>query len=188
MDQSTEIFVRGMVCSRCKSIVEKGISDLGYKVSSVNLGKLSMAHPIDSVSLLAIQNFLSSNGFEIISGRKSKLITQIKKIVAEMLSEPKKVRDSLKYSALLAENLSMNYDSISRIFTESEGITLEKYIIQKRMERVKELLVSTQLTVSEITHITGYGSINHLSRQFKEVTGLPPTQFRSCYQTSSISV
>jgi AraC family transcriptional regulator len=77
----------------------------------------------------------------------------------------------------------MNYDSVSELFTQIEGITLEKYIITKRLEKVKELLVYTEFTLTEIAYITGFSSINHLSRQFKELTGFSPTHFKSIRTT-----
>jgi AraC family transcriptional regulator len=83
----------------------------------------------------------------------------------------------------LPATFNMNYDSVSELFTQIEGITLEKYIITKRLEKVKELLVYTEFTLTEIAYITGFSSINHLSRQFKELTGFSPTHFKSIRTT-----
>ena len=85
----------------------------------------------------------------------------------------------IKFSVVLSKSLGMNYDYISEIFTKLEGVTLEKYIIEKRVERVKELLAYTPLTITQIADKTGYSGVNHLSRQFKELTGLTPSHFRS---------
>lgn len=178
MEQYIDILVKGMVCDRCKSVIVNGISDLGYKVKNASLGKLSLESPIDSASLAKIGTFLHKQGFEILSDRASRLVSRVKEIINETFIE-NKYDARLKFSALLSERLNMNYDSISEAFAEVEGITIEKYIIAKRLERVKELLVYSDFTLTAIAHATGFSSINHLSRQFKELTGLPPSHFRS---------
>lgn len=178
MEQHIDILVKGMVCDRCKSVIVKGISNLGYRVKNASLGKLSLESPVDNEALARIGAFLNKQGFEILSDRTSRLVSRVKEIVNETFGE-NKYDSKLKFSALLSERLNMNYDSISEAFAEVEGITIEKYIIAKRLERVKELLVYSDFTLTGIAHVTGFSSINHLSRQFKELTGLPPSHFRS---------
>jgi AraC-like DNA-binding protein len=84
----------------------------------------------------------------------------------------------VKFSALIAERLSMNYDSVSELFSSGEGITIEKYLIHKRIEKVIEMLVYSEKSLTEISHLLGYSSINHLSKQFKEITGFTPSYYR----------
>lgn len=175
---ASEILIKGMVCDRCISVIKEGITNLGYDVDKVSLGKLKLKSDIDKVGFNQIESFLSENGFEMISNRQVRIVNQAKDLINEVFGQNVKYDSKLKFSTLLSENLHMNYDSISEWFTELEGITLEKYIIAKRLEKVKELLVYTEFTLTEIAYITGFSSINHLSRQFKELTGFSPSHFK----------
>ena len=174
----SEILIRGMVCERCISVIREGITNLGYQVDKVSLGKLALKSDISKDGFNLIEHFLSENGFEMISNRQVRIVSQAKEIISEVFGQNVKYEARLKFSSLLSEALHMNYDSISELFTELEGITLEKYIITKRLEKVKELLVYTEFTLTEIAYITGFSSINHLSRQFKELTGFSPSHFK----------
>lgn len=175
---ASEILIKGMVCERCVSVIKEGITNLGYEVNKVSLGKLSLKSDVDKDGYSRIEHFLSENGFEMISNRQVRIINQAKELINEVFGQNVKYDAKLKFSSLLSETLHMNYDSISELFTELEGITLEKYIITKRLEKVKELLVYTEFTLTEIAYITGFSSINHLSKQFKELTGFSPSHFK----------
>ncbi|MEO7991499.1 MAG: AraC family transcriptional regulator [Chryseolinea sp.] len=174
-----EILIKGMVCERCVSVIKEGITNLGYDVAKVSLGKVSINSDLDKDGLKQIAYFLSENGFELASNRYLRTVSQVKELINEVFSENLKYDSKLKFSTLLSDRLHMNYDSISELFTKMEGITLEQYIITKRLEKVKELLVYTEFTLTEIAYITGFGSLNHLSRQFKELTGFSPSHFKS---------
>jgi len=175
---ASEILIKGMVCDRCISVIKDGITALGYHVNKVSLGKLSLSDDVSKEGYDQIEMFLSENGFEMISNRQMRIVIQTKELINEVFAENVRYDSKLRFSALLSETLHMNYDSISELFTELEGITLEKHIITKRLEKVKELLVYTEFTLTEIAYITGFSSINHLSRQFKELTGLSPSHFK----------
>ncbi len=167
-----------MVCDRCISVIKEGIAALGYHVNNISLGKLSLLDDVSKEGFDQIETFLDENGFEMISNRQMRIVNQAKDLINEVFAENVRYDSKLRFSALLSETLHMNYDSISELFTELEGVTLEKYIIAKRLEKVKELLVYTEFTLTEIAYITGFSSINHLSRQFKELTGLSPSHFK----------
>ncbi len=175
---TSEISIKEMVCERCVSVIREGITNLGYEVVKVSLGKLSLRSEIDNDGYHRIELFLAANGFEMISNRQVRIVKQAKELIGEVFGQNVKYDAKPKFSSLLSEKLHMNYDSISELFTELEGITLEKYIITKRLEKVKELLVYTEFTLTEIAYITGFSSINHLSRQFKELTGFSPSHFK----------
>lgn len=175
---ASEILIRGMVCDRCISVIKEGITSLGYNVQKISLGKLLVSDDVSKEGYDRIEIFLSENGFEMISSRQMRIVNQTKQLINEVFAENVRYDSKLRFSTLLSETLHMNYDSISELFTELEGVTLEKYIITKRLEKVKELLVYTEFTLTEIAYITGFSSINHLSRQFKELTGLSPSHFK----------
>lgn len=175
---ASEISIKGMVCERCISVIKEGVTNLGYEVEKVSLGRLIIKSEIDKDENQRIEQFLTENGFEVISNRQVRIVSQAKELINEVFGQNVKYDVRLKFSSLLSETLHMNYDSISELFTELEGMTLEKYIITKRLEKVKELLVYTEFTLTEIAYITGFSSINHLSRQFKELTGFSPSHFK----------
>jgi AraC family transcriptional regulator len=180
---ATELLIKGMVCERCVSVITEGITHLSYSINKLSLGKLSLKEDLTKDDTNKIEHFLSENGFELISNRQVRIVTQAKELISEVFDQNVKYDAGLKFSGLLSGKLHMNYDSISEIFTKIEGITLEKYIITKRLEKVKELLVYTELTLTEIAYVTGFSSINHLSRQFKELTGFSPSHFKSVRST-----
>src|SRR5688572_9363066 len=176
---ASEILIKGMVCERCVSVIKEGITNLGVEIAKISLGKLSLKSDIDKEVYNNIEQFLTENGFELISNRQVRIVTHAKELINEVFGQNIKYDSKLKFSSLISETLHMNYDSISELFRQIEGITLEKYIITKRLEKVKELLVYTEFTLTEIAYITGFSSINHLSRQFKELTGFSPSHFKS---------
>lgn len=180
---ASEISIRGMVCERCIAVIKEGITNLGHEISKISLGKLSLTEELNNEESNKIESFLQSNGFELISKRQARIVNQAKELIDEVFRENVRYDSKLRFSALLSERLHLNYDSISETFSALEGITLEKYIIAKRLEKVKELLVYTEFSLTEIAYITGFSSINHLSRQFKELTGLSPTHFKTVKNT-----
>ena len=180
---ASDILIKGMVCERCVSVIKEGISNLGFEIAKISLGRLSLNTDIDKEGYSQIEHFLGENGFELISNRQVRIVNHAKELINEVFGKNVKYDAKVKFSSLISETLHMNYDSISELFTQIEGITLEKYIITKRLEKVKELVVYTELTLTEIAYITGFSSINHLSRQFKELTGFSPTHFKSIRTT-----
>ena len=179
---ASEILIKGMVCERCIAVIKEGITNLGHEVSRISLGKLSLNTDLSKDELSKIETFLRDNGFELISKKQVRIVDQAKALINEVFSENVRYDSQLRFSSLLSEKLHLNYDSISELFSKLEGITLEKYIITKRLEKVKELLVYTEFSLTEIAYITGFSSINHLSRQFKELTGLSPSHFKAVKQ------
>lgn len=180
---ASEISIRGMVCERCIAVIKEGITNLGHEISKISLGKLSLTEELNNDESNKIESFLQNNGFELISKRQARIVRQAKELIDEIFRENVRYNSKIRFSALLSERLHLNYDSISETFSALEGVTLEKYIIAKRLEKVKELLVYTEFSLTEIAYVTGFSSINHLSRQFKELTGLSPSHFKTVKDT-----
>lgn len=172
------IQIKGMVCSRCVDFIQRGFYDLSLPVMAVNLGRVSFSVSLTELQRTQVVDFLIRNGFEPMSNRNERLVMQVKKLVEEYINRSQLRNAHLRFSNLLSESLNLNYDSISKIFSDAEELTLEKYIISRRLEKVKELLVYTDKSLTEISHEFGYSSINHLSRQFKEMVGLTPSHYR----------
>ncbi len=167
-----------MVCHRCKLAVENELKKLELHSLKIELGEVVLKE--DSISKQQLQQ-LSSNldalGFELLDDKRQKLIEQIKTLIIKSVHHSSE-QPSKNYSVLIAENLHHDYSYLSKLFSETEGITIEQFIINQKIERVKELLVYDEKSLGEIAFDTGYSSVAHLSSQFKKVTGLTPTAFK----------
>lgn len=172
------ISVKGMVCDRCKRVLTDAFNKIGLEVKGISLGSIALAGTSKPGAMEIIGQTLRKNGFELLYDRKSTIASEIKCIVEEVFSKNSEDNVHVKISKLLEEKFHKSYNSISTLFSSSEGITLEKYIIDKRLEKVKELLVYTDLSLTEIAFRVGFSSVQHLSNQFKTLTGFSPSHFR----------
>ena len=167
-----------MVCNRCKMVVRSVFEKLGLQVVHTGLGEVEIAETrLDKEQLSGLSAELKTVGFELIDNKQSKLIEQIKTIIIDSVhhnDDPPKE----KYSELLSRHLHYDYSYLSHLFSQVEGITIELYIISQKIEKVKEMLVYDELSLSQIAFQMGYSSTAHLSSQFKKQTGVTPSQFR----------
>ncbi len=166
-----------MVCSRCKIVVKSELEKLGLHPISVELGEVKILEKdIDQV-IEDLQFNLQVLGFSIIDDKKSKTISEIKKLIIDLVqNKNSQIKSNL--SDYLTDKLLQDYNSLSKLFSEVEGITIEKYFINQKIEKVKELLMYDEMTLSEISFIMNYSSAAHLSNQFKKVTGFSPSYFK----------
>lgn len=171
------ISVKNMVCQRCITIVTDVFAQAGLKPVKVTLGEVDLSEKPNAAQLEEIDAQLSYHGFERINDAKVRLIEKIKTIIIQEIYASDKFRRN-NFSDLIASQLHKDYTYLSNLFSEKEGITIERYCILQRIERVKELLVYDELSLSQIAHDTGYSSVAHLSAQFKKVTGLTPGYFK----------
>lgn len=178
MEQSKAYFIKGMVCERCIGVIKTTIEGLELPLENISLGKITLSKLPSEKSLAMLKESLAELGFKLLSDKRARIVGQVKTLIQQAFAQPADQRLKVKFSTMLATSLNMNYDSISEAFSASEGLTLEHFIIGIRLEKVKELLVYTNLTLTEIAYQTGFSSITHLSRQFKELTGLAPSHFR----------
>ena len=170
-----EIIIKGMVCNHCVEAVTRVLQSAGLTPVSVTLGRAEISENLDNDALHMLDSLLENEGFARITNPGTQLIDRIKRAVIDHVRQPEECR--LNLSACLERHLGVSYDTMSRIFSSHEGRTLEKYQLAQRVEWVKELLGYGQFTVSEIADMTGYSSTAHLSRQFKSVTGMTPTEY-----------
>lgn len=167
-----------MVCSRCIKVVKEEIERLGFTVQSIELGEVVMKGETRSGDLEEIAGVLAENGFELIKDKRSELINRIKTLIIECIHHDKEKPDYVNFSDFLSSELNHDYSYLSHLFSMVEGKTIEKYMILQKIEKVKELLVYDELTLNEISYMMGYSSVAHLSRQFKNVTGLTPSHYK----------
>lgn len=179
MCQTNQLIVKGMVCQRCVSIVQKELYNLNMPVTAVTLGQVSFSTPLNAESINSLSKALEVYGFEVVDDKQSRLIKDVKAIVEEMFNSDVEVQ----FSKYISGKLLKDYDVISSSFSSCQGITLEKYIINKRIEKVKELLVYSGRSINDIAFDLAYSSVSHLSRQFKAVTGVNLSQFREMNKT-----
>lgn len=166
-----------MVCIRCKMVVRDELIKLGLHCIVVELGEAEIAEVVTHEQREEIRAALLRSGLELMDDKKSMLIQKIKQVIIEMVhysEEPIRV----KFSEYLSRQLNYDYTYLANIFSEVQGTTIEKFIITHKIERVKELLVYNELTLSEIAWQMHYSSVSHLSAQFKKVTGLTPSYFK----------
>lgn len=166
-----------MVCDRCTMAVKRELDKSKIAYRNVELGEIELAQAISAKKLQAFCVNLSRLGFELIEDRKARVISKIKTSIIGLVRNSADLQKT-KLSAYISEKLHKDFDSLSALFSDVEGITLEKYFIEQKIERVKELLVYNELTLSQIASDLGYSSVNHLSTQFKKITGLTPTHFK----------
>lgn len=171
------IYIKNMVCNRCILVVRQEVEKLGLQVEAIKLGEVTLSKKLDDQQRKQLAGVLEPLGFELIDDKKSQLIAQIKALVIQWVREQDGER-TVNLSDILADQLHQDYNYLSSLFSEVEGITIEKYHIAQKIERVKELLVYDELTLSEIAYQLGYSSVAYLSNQFKKVTGLSPSHFK----------
>jgi AraC-like DNA-binding protein len=173
-----KLFIKNMVCNRCIMAVEEELKKLDLKPVSVVLGEAVIASDPDPVTYEVLKKNLQAIGFELIDDKKSRLVEQIKTEVIKYIHYDKELEGPVNFSEHLARVLQYEYSYLSNLFSSVVGTTIEKYIILQRIEKVKEILVYDELTLSEIAWKTGYSSVQHLSNQFKKVIGMSPSAYK----------
>lgn len=171
------LYIKNMVCNRCILVVEQELHKAGIPVTKVTLGEIELSETPQDEQLQKFTNALEQLGFELIDNKKSRLIEQIKNTIRQYVhytdEQPKH-----NLSEILSKELQHDYNYLSNLFSEVEGTTIEKYLIAQKIEKVKELLVYDELSLSEIAQQLHYSSVAYLSNQFKKVTGLSPSHFK----------
>lgn len=174
----TKLHIKNMVCGRCKIVVEEELKKLDFTVLNVELGEADIVESLNMLQKKALNERLQSFGFELIDDKKSKIIESVKKHLIELIYQHDNNLNS-KLSEYLSSKLHQDYSALSNLFSQQESTTIEQYFILQKIERVKELLVYDELSLSEIANQLNYSSVAYLSRQFKKVTGLTPSYFKN---------
>ena len=168
-----------MVCPRCIETVEQVLTEKGFRVGNIKLGEAEIDRIPTSQQLSDISEALKKRGFELLVDKKSQIIDQVKSEIIRLVHHSEHEILNVNLSTHLTRLIGADYSSISNLFSSSEGITIEKFAILQRIEKVKELLSYGELTVSEIAFQLGYSSSAHLSSQFKKETGMTPVQYKN---------
>lgn len=174
----TELKIKNMVCARCIKSVTGIFARQGSDIHSVQLGVVELNNPLSKEQMESIKQELQQEGFEILDDQRSKLIGQIKNEILTLVHHGELDELKINLSSFLTNKLHKDYNYLSNLFSSVEGTTIEQFFILQKIEKVKELLMYDELSLSEIAYKLGYSSVAHLSNQFKKITGLTPGQFK----------
>lgn len=166
-----------MVCSRCILVVKSELEKIGLQPDAVRLGEVEVNRSLTLEEREILDHRFRELGFEILDDKKNRLIEGIKTCVVETIHYTDKPL-KITFSEYLSERFHQDYSSLSKLFSEVQGITIEQYVINQKVEKVKELMIYDELSLNEIAFRLNYSSVSYLSKQFKKVTGLTPTQFK----------
>lgn len=176
--QHLKLYIKYMVSLRCKMVVIEELKKLNLQFVVVDLGTVELLESITEQQRELLKEQLKHSGLELLDDKRAILIERIKNVIVEMIH----YEDELpvhNYSVHISEKLNHDYTYLSNIFSEVKGVTIQQFIIQHKIERVKELLLYDELNLTEIAYKLNYSSVAHLSSQFKKVTGLTPSFFKT---------
>ena len=173
----TTLFIKNMVCNRCIMVVQNELDKLGLDVKNIKLGEVTLDKEPTTDEKNKLDKALILLGFELIDDKKSRVIEKIKNVIIDLVHHQDN-NTKTNLSDVLSSQLHHDYNYLSNLFSEVEGTTIEKYFIAQKIEKVKELLVYDELSLSEIAFRLNYSSVAYLSNQFKKVTGLTPSHFK----------
>lgn len=173
-----DIFIKNMVCDRCIKVVRGIFQDLALTTTAIKLGEVTTKEPMDKQVVDQLRSKLAEEGFEMIEDKSSRLVSTMKSVIIESIYKHPEILSSEKLSTIITSEIPSDYSHLSQLFCSVEGVTLERYFILQKIERIKELIVYDEMNLSEIAHHLGYSSVQHLSNQFKKITGLTPSYYR----------
>ncbi len=171
------LFIKNMVCLRCQMVVRYEVEKLGLNCISVEAGQANVSEPISKEQIHLLKIALTNSGLELIENKKIILVEKIVHVIMSMLERSDEL-SKINFSHYLSTTLNFDYTYLANIFTEVKGITIERFMIVNRIQRVKQLICHQELNLTEISWKLNYSSVAHLSTQFKKVTGVTPSYFR----------
>ena len=176
-----KLYIKNMVCERCKSLVKEELDKNGINYREVNLGVVETTEDISATQHTDLFNALQKFGFELIDPQKNTIIEKLKNAILDLERISNETLET-SFSDYISLYMNMNFISLNTLFAEIEGITIDKYIIRQKIERVKELLVYEDMNLAEIAQRLHYSNTTELVNQFKSITGLTPGHFRDLRQ------
>ena len=172
-----KLYIKYMVSIRCKMMVKEELKKLGLHFVMVNLGEVEIMEDITPEQRAQLKTALQVSGLELMDDKKAVLIERIKNVIIEMVHYADELPKS-NISDYLSEKLHFDYTYMSTLFSCTEGVTIEHFIVLHKVEKVKELIIYDEMNITEIAWKLQYSSVAHLSNQFKKITGLTPSHFK----------
>ena len=182
--QQEVIYIKNMVSRSCVILLREKLESIGVKVTEIKLGYVNITYNTRTIKQELIIKTIERYGFGIILGREKLLVEQIKHAVIDLVHYMNNIDSIARKSDYLVERLGMSYQQISKLFSKHESITLERYIILNKIERIKGLIDGGEFTLSEIAYMMDYSSVQHLSNQFKKITGLTVSEYKASDKTA----
>lgn len=173
-----KLYIQNMVCLCCKMTVAAELDKINLRYKSLELGEVHLIAPISSKNRIHLRKILHEYGLELMEDKKSILVEKIVALIVKTIHTDEEV-PHINFSVLLSNKLKQDYHSLSVLFSTTKGITIEHFIILHKIERIKELIMYDELSLTEISYKLNYSSVQHLSNQFKKITGLTPTFFKN---------
>ena len=178
-DTAVEVLhIKNMVCDRCIKVVGDEITSLGFKIQFIELGKVGLKSSVNNDEVVLIAKALEENGFKLLNDKKSRIVSKIKIEVIKYIHMGETIPEKKNFSTYLSEKIGKDYSYLSTLFSSAVGLTIEKFIILHKIERVKELLIYDELSLKEISYQLEYSSVQYLSNQFKQTTGITPSEYK----------
>lgn len=181
------LHIKYMVSLCCIKMVKTELDKLDIQHGTVELGEVEVKNSITDEQRNDLKKLLAKSGFDLIDDPKSILIEKVKNLIIDMVHNSTHL-PNVNYSHYISKKLDYDYNYLSSMFSDAKGVTIENYIIRHKIERVKELLLYDELTLTQISYQLDYSSVGHLSRQFKKVTGLTPTYFKQMKHRKRIPI
>ncbi|OIP46539.1 MAG: AraC family transcriptional regulator [Flavobacteriaceae bacterium CG2_30_31_66] len=173
-----KIFIQNMISLRCKMTVQKQLEALNIGYQYIDLGVVLLEKPLIKSDRILLKTALHKSGLELMDNKNALLIEKLVTIIEESVQYSDDVLH-VNLSSLIAEKMNQDYHRMAEIFSKTKGITIEQFMILHKIEKIKELIIYDKLSLTEISYRMNYSSVSHLSRQFKQITGLTPTFFKS---------
>lgn len=175
----TTLLVKNMYGRCCFRIVELVLKQIDVRPHKISGGRIVFSYNPAEIPLEKIEVTIENEGFEIIKSREQRLVEEAKQAIYELIYEMNNADSVVRKSEYLVEKINLSYQQISKIFSKQEGITLEKYFIRHKIERIKQLINSQEYTLSEIAYMMDYSSVQYLSNQFKKETGASVSEYKN---------
>ncbi len=172
------VSIRNMLSNCCIGVIRNEFEINNIAVESIRLGEATISFDKSIMSLEAINGLLEGLGFGIIVSRDLQIVEKIKRTVIDLIHNMNNVNSMVRKSEYLVEILNLSYQQLSKLFSKYEAVTLERYIILNKIERIKELIMQEEYTLSEIAYMMDYSSVQYLSNQFKKETGYSVTEYK----------
>lgn len=177
-----------MVCDRCIMAVRQQMEKLNFQISHLTLGTVKIQPDPEGQQLQQIADALKMMGFELIDKEKDQLVERVRTVIIELVHYSDLANLDQSMAGVIASRVNKDYTYLSRLFSDSESLTIEKFIIHQKIEKVKELIEYGEMNLNEISVKMAYSSSAHLSAQFKAVTGISPSKFKSAGSCGRIAI
>lgn len=182
-----KLYIKNMACESCKIIVRQALDELNLTTLKIDLGEVEIKEDITDEKKKILNSKIKRAGLELLISKQGVLIEKIRKVMVDSVYNSDE-KPLMKFSSLLSRKLHHSYAYLAGFFSDVQAITIEKYIISLKVERIKELILDEEFTLSEIAHKLHYSNVSHLSNQFKKVTGLTPSHFKKLIKKRTITI